>query len=151
VKISKKLEEFVVEEDIYGVHTGSLTDAQEVKNCPEQTLYFLINSLAGFIRKMNQTVGMRRKEGNVDLSQEQYALEFCVYQTKRFGVEIPEPTQGKHVVATPSYRAWFKSWSSYFQEELSETEFKEYDKLSSAKLDISKFRPKVDWRENIID
>jgi len=35
VKISKNLEGFVVQEEIYGVHPGSLDDIEGAKNCPE--------------------------------------------------------------------------------------------------------------------
>jgi len=134
------------EKKIFGVYPGSLKDVEYIKNCSEQTLYFLINTLGGFIWRMNHDMADGRIKENVDLSGEQYAIEFCVYQTTRFGVEILEAKEDEHIKNSHSYWAWFRWWDSYFQNELSSREFEEYNKLSNQKLNISKYRPKGDWK-----
>jgi len=91
-----------------------------------------------------------RIKENVSLEKEQYAIEYCVMQTRRFGVDIPDPKDGEHVERTPSYNAWFKWWDSYFQDELGREEFEEYLLLKHEGKDVSHFRPKGDWKKNIV-
>ena len=137
------------EKKIFGIYPGSLKDVEYIKNCSEQTLYFLINTLGGFIWRMNHDMAHGRITENVDLTEQQYAIEFCVYQSKRFGTEILEAEGDEHIKNTPSYWAWFRWWNSYFQEELTVLEYEEYDKLCKEKKDISKFRPTGNWKDNI--
>lgn len=134
------------EKKVYGVYKGSLNDVEAVKICTEQTLYFLINALSGYIWRMNHDMADGRIKENINLEEEQYALEFCVLQTTRFGVEVPEAKEGEHIKNTDSYTEWYRWWNSYFQRDLSQEEFDEYNRLFSEGKDISHFRPKGDWR-----
>ena len=47
----------------------------------------------------------------VDLTEEQYAL---VYQTRKFGVELPDAEEGKRVVRIQTYDAWYRFYYNYF-------------------------------------
>lgn len=128
-------------------HGDFFSDPEFIKTCSEQDLYFIINILGGFIQRMKHNMGDEETSGKVfSLSSEQFAIEYCILQTRRFGVEIPEPEKGQHVQITPSYRAWFKWWNSYFQNELTAEELDEYHILRSAGKDISHFRPKGNWK-----
>ena len=134
----------------YGLYHGDFfKDPEFPKTCSEQNLYFIINNIGGFIWQMNHDMADGRIEENVALNSEQYAIEYCVMQTRRFGVEIPDPKDGEHVERTASYNAWFRWWDSYFQNELSFEEWDEYQSLQSQGKDVSHYRPQGDWRDSI--
>ena len=134
----------------YGKYDGGFfKDPNFISQCTEQELYHIINMIGGMIWRANHDAADGRITGNFDLSKEQYAIEYCVMQTTRFGVEIPEPKEGEHVERTASYNAWFKWWNEYFQHTLRQEDFDAYNKKASAGEDVSKYRPAGDWRDNI--
>lgn len=127
---------------------GMLKDPSCVENCTEQQLYFYINTFGGMIWRLKHDMAHGRI-GEVDLTPYQYAIEYCVMRTPRFGVKIEEPAEGGHVKTTDSYWAWFRWWDEYFQKTLTDKEYQEYIRKSNDGEDISQFRPKGDWRDNM--
>lgn len=127
---------------------GLLKDPSCVTTCTEQELYFYINNFGGIIWRLQHDMADGRIKENLDLSPYQYAIEYCVMHTTRFGVEIKEPEAGEHVKPTASYLAWFRWWDEYFQKTLSKEEFETYKDLAAKGEDVSHFRPAVDWRSN---
>ena len=127
---------------------GMLKDPSCVATCTEQQLYFYINTFGGMIWRLKHDMAHGRI-GEVDLTPYQYAIEYCVMRTPRFGVKIEEPAEGGHVKTTDSYWAWFRWWDEYFQKTLTDKEYQEYIRKSNNGEDISQFRPKGDWRDNM--
>jgi hypothetical protein len=138
------------EEKQYGKYDGGmLKDSSCVTTCSEQELYFYINLFGGIIWRLNHDMADGRIEANIDLSPYQYAIEYCVMHTTRFGVEIEEPKAGEHVKQTDSYWAWFRWWNNYFQRTLSQDEYEDYCHKVANGEDVSQFRPAGDWRNNV--
>ena len=127
---------------------GILKDPSCVTTCTEQELYFYINTFGGMIWRLNHDMADGRIEERLDLTPYQYALEYCVMHTPRFGVKIDEPKEGEHVKATDSYWAWFRWWDKYFQRTLTNEEYEDYQRKADNGEDISQFRPTGDWRSN---
>ena len=128
---------------------GILKDPSCVLNCTEQELYFYINTFGGMIWRLKHDMADGRIEENLDLTPYQYAIEYCVMHTPRFGVEIEEPEEGGHVKPTDSYWAWFRWWDEYFQRTLTQEEYEEYTRKAEKGEDVSQFRPSGDWRSNV--
>jgi hypothetical protein len=136
---------------IYGTYPGFLKEkgVNKVINGTELELYFTINSIGGFIWRMNHDAAHSRivltEKMNEDLNEAQYAIEFAVLNTRRFGVEIPEPKDNEHVQRTEPYNKWFSWWNHYIQHKLTDEEYKELDKLMETGQDYSSFRPEGTW------
>lgn len=126
---------------------GLLSDSSCVLTCTEQQLYFYINAFGGMIWRLKHDMAHGRIKEEIDLTPYQYAIEYCVMHTPRFGVEIEEPKEGEHVKTTKSYWAWFKWWDEYFQRTLSQEEYDDYMNKVRNGEDISQFRPKGDWHD----
>ncbi len=134
---------------LYGEDIGFLSNdiAIDFTTCSEMTLYLAIYHLGGHLAKlMNgyRYIGSKRalaqqisydKSYNEELNNYEYAIEYCVYQTKRFGVTFQEPST-KHVVKTDSYIAWYGKWDTYFRS-LTDLEKSEHYQLAKIK-EVSK-------------
>ena len=138
------------EEKQFGKYDGGmLANPSCVATCTEQELYFYINAFGGMMWRLNHDMADGRIEVEIDLTPIQYAIEYCIMHTPRFGVDIQEPKDGEHVKTTPSYWAWFEWWDEYFQRTLTTEEYKDYCNRVKKHMDISQFRPEGDWRDNI--
>lgn len=136
----------------YGVYTGFLKEesikiAQEGE---ERDLFSLIDGIGYFIWRMNHDAAHGRFEMTEgieeDLKEAQYAIEYAVLNTRRFGVEIPDVEENGHVERTDSYDKWFRWWNDYFKYKLTDDEWNEYQRASENKEDLSKYRPEGDWK-----
>ena len=136
----------------YGYYPGFLKEdgIEKVLNGSEVDLYFIINMLGGYIWRTNHNVAHGRleitKSMAEDLIEAQYVIEYCVLNTKRFGVEIPEPKEGCHIERTESYNQWFRWWNNYFQYTLNNDEYQEFEQIYEKGGDISKFKPEGNWK-----
>ena len=140
----------MADEKQFGKYDGGiLKDPSIVNTCTEQELYRMIEAFGYKIWRLNHDMADGRIKENIDLMPYQYAIEYCVMHTTRFGVEISEPKEGEQVKATKSYWAWFKWWDNYFKNTLTDEECEEYEHKSERVEDISKFRPTGDWKDNL--
>lgn len=147
-EISRRLH--MADEKQFGKYDGGiLKDPSIVNTCTEQELYRMIEAFGYKIWRLNHDMADGRIKENIDLMPYQYAIEYCVMHTTRFGVEISEPKEGEQVKATKSYWAWFKWWDNYFKNTLTDEECEEYEHKSERGEDISKFRPTGDWKDNL--
>ena len=120
---------------------------QKCRECDEVTLYIIINSLGGFIWRMNHDLADGRILESPDignsLAEMQKKIEFAVDCTKRFGVGQPRSDQGG---PTPEYRSWFRWWNSYI-DGLSTVNCGKLEGAINKGEDVSSWRPQGDWRE----
>ena len=128
---------------------GMLRNSAFLATCTEQELYFYIKAFKKMISQLSHDMERGKMPKDLDLTPCQYALEFCMMHTSRFGVKIEQPTNGEHVKATDSYLAWFHWWNEYFQKTLTNKEYKKYQHKLEKGEDISHFRPSGNWRDNI--
>lgn len=131
---------------IYGIDPGSIKDVEKINNLSEIDLYFAIDAMGGHIWKCRHDMEYGRIP-KIDLTEEQFALEYMVYQTTKFGVELPAPQIDKHITATPSYSAWYKFYSSHFKNALTDEQWNAFQKAKRNGQDISAFMPSGHWTD----
>lgn len=90
----------------YGKYPGAFVSPSTVRYCSESVLYAIITGIGKEIERLEKHAS---EEGLAEL---EYALEYAIYQTTRFGVQIPVPKDGEHVEKTESYLKWFAKWDA---------------------------------------
>jgi len=141
------MEKEVKKTRIYGIDPGFGTDVEAINSLSEIDLYFAIDAMGAFLWRMNHDMADGRIE-EFDLTEDQYRMEYLVYQTRKFGVELADAEIDKHVTATPSYWAWFKFYDNHFKNELSDEEWKDFCKKKEAGEDISEYLPTGNWKDS---
>lgn len=131
---------------IYGIDPGSIKDVERINNLSEVDLYFAIDAMGGHIWRCRHDMAHGRIP-EIDLTEEQYALEYMVYQTTKFGVELPAPEIDKHITATPSYNAWYKFYSSHFKDVLTDEQWNAFQQAQRNGQDTSAFMPTGHWTD----
>lgn len=131
---------------IYGIDPGSIKDVERINNLSEVDLYFAIDAMGGHIWRCRHDMAHGRIP-EIDLTEEQYALEYMVYQTTKFGVELPTPEIDKHITSTPSYNAWYKFYSSHFKDVLTDEQWNAFQRAQRNGQDTSAFMPTGHWTD----
>ncbi len=140
---AQEKEERIKNARIYGIDQGCC-DPEEIKNLSELDLYFQIDAMSAYLWRCHHEMDHGRIE-QIDLTEEQYAFEYMVYQTTKFGVEIPEPRLDKHITVTPSYHAWHQFYSNHFKS-LSTEEWNAFQEAYRNGEDISEYMPTGSWK-----
>ena len=133
---------------IYGIYPGCIKDVDAINNMSEIDLWLTIDGLGYHIWYCNHQIAHERIE-RVDLTEEQYAMEYMVYQTKKFGVELSEPEIGKHIEPSMSYAAWYSFYSNHFKNVLSDEEWNAFMNAKNLGEDISKYLPQGSWKDSL--
>ena len=135
---------------IYGLDPGSIENLEQINNLSELDLYFAIDGLGYHIWYCIHAMSHDRIP-KVDLTEEQYALEYLVYQTRKFGVELPDAVEGKHIERTQSYDAWYRFYHNHFNNVLTKQQFEElqYKKINGENID--EFMPQGSWKDLLIE
>ena len=133
---------------IYGIDPGFLENPEAYETMSEIELYWYIDTLSAHIWKTEEDMasGIIPK---TDLTEEEYALDYMIYQTNRFGTEITIPKAGKQIILTPAYNAWYGFYSDYFNLVLSDEEWKTFQYAIKNNQDISIFMPTGNWKDII--
>lgn len=150
---NRKIESYIEDEKtkqrsirIYGIDPGFLNNKDQIDSLPEIDLYFMIDSISKII---DSTLRSAEYDTIPNLIEEQYAIEYCAYQTTKFGVKLEEPAFGKHILSTPSYEAWYSFYDNHFKKVLTDEEFSEYQTNKKQGNDVSKYLPKGNWKDNL--
>lgn len=120
----------------------------EIDGMAEIHLYFLIDFVGAVAWRMNHDASHGRilKEDmekiDKDIERWKVQQDRAVRNLTRFGVH-PLDDGGK---PTAEYWAWYKWWSNWHKDELSNKQWLELDRKMSAKEDVSTYRPTGDWR-----
>ena len=131
---------------IYGIDPGCISNVEKINNLSEVDLYFAIDVLGEHIWRSNHDMAYGRIP-EFDLTEEQYALEYLVYQTTKFGVELPDPEIDKHITATPSYNAWYKFYADHFKYTLTDEQWDAFQLAQIEGKDTSMFMPSGHWTD----
>ena len=99
------------------------------------------------VDKVDDLKGIDKIRLITHLLEEQYALEYIVYQTTKFGVELPAPEIDKHITATPSYNAWYKFYSNHFKDILTDEQWNAFQQAQRNGQDASAFMPSRHWTD----
>lgn len=141
-------EERINNAKIYGVYPGSIKDVEKINELDEAKLYLMIDAMGGHIWRCKHDMAHGRIP-QIDLTEEQYALEYMVYQTTKFGVELEEPTIDKHITATPSYRAWYEFYNNHFKNVLTDAQWYAFQRAQRNGEDTSEFMPQGNWKDSL--
>ena len=131
---------------IYGIDPGSIKDVERINNLSEVDLYLAIEAIGSHIWRCKHDMAKGRIP-KIDLTEEQYALEYLVYQTTKFGVELPAPEIDKHIIPTPSYNAWYNFYSNHFKNVLTDAQWNAFQQAQKNNQEVSKFMPKEHWTD----
>ena len=83
---------------IYGIDKGNIRNADKIDKLDEIDLFFKIDSYINYVLKL--------KDNNYDITEELFALEYLVYQSTKFGVDLPSPKENNHIVPSQSFINW---------------------------------------------
>lgn len=131
---------------IYGIDPGSIENVESINNLCEVELFFAIYELGKHIWNCNHNM-MYGRIIEIDLTEEKYAYEYMIYQTTKFGVELPEPQIGKHIHVTPSYAVWYKFYADHFYHTLTDEQFEAFLMARKNGQDTSAFMPSGHWTD----
>lgn len=133
---------------IYGIDPGSIKDVDDFNSLDEIDLWMNIDALGFYLWYCNHEMSDGRMD-YVDLTEEQYAMEYMVYQTKKFGVELGEPEEGKHIEQSDSYMAWYQFYSNHFKNVLSKEDFNKFVLAKKNNEDITSYLPEGSWKDSM--
>ena len=141
-------------EKIYGIYNGGF-DMSSLDRMREEDIFANIEDFGGYIWRLNHDAADGRIEltekENESLERVQYALEYLVYYTRKFGVTFSrEPEAGKHIERSEDYNAWYGHWNKFFNS-LSIEKMDEYRRRRLNNEDLSDLLPKTNWKGENID
>ena len=123
---------------IYGIYPGNIRNVDKIDSLSEINLFFKIDSYIDYIIKLKDTT-------NDDMSEELYALEYLIYQTKKYGVLFSEPRENEYLIPSESFIRWYSYYKEYFNNNFTN---EEYRNLKFARInndDVSSYLPKINW------
>lgn len=143
------------QEKIYGIYSAGLNE-EKVENFQEWQFYSFIQDLGRTIFYINHYAADHAweisEEENVkmtkELNEHQYRIEYLVAKLKRFGVDVGEPTAGKHISKGEGYWKWYEFWENHF-DSMSDEEREEFNRRCANNEDITEFLPKTSWNEGV--
>ena len=134
------------EPKIYGIYPGCIKDVDKILNLDEIGLYLAIDALWQYIWKCKDDIAYDRIS-DVDLSEEEYALEYLISLTRKFGVELNEPAEGKHIQLTTSFESWYHYYSNHFKNVLTPEEWNEFLDARANNEYVKHLLPQSNWKD----
>jgi hypothetical protein len=125
---------------IYGQYPGSIKNIEEIKKLNEVELFFAISSL------YNDLLSSKAKDKNIDTVEDEYALEYLMNQTEKFGVELEKSDDGR-IIKSGDYASWYEYHLHYFNKKLKRNEFMQFLELKSRGYNVSKYLPNDSYLE----
>ena len=120
-----------------------------IREGSERDLYFVIDTLGGFVWRMNHDMGHGRIESTpgieADLVRCREQQIEAIRSLARFGID---GLLDDHGAPTPRYWRWFRWWDGW-KRGMTDTEWNECNRAMSRGLsadDEQRFRPRGDWR-----
>ena len=132
------------DEKIYGIYSGSLQWPEMIDKLNEVDLYLQIGALKENIYWKYKMASAAHSELNT--TEDDYALEYLIYKTKKFGTKIPEPKRGQHIRITEEYERWYEYYENHFKKNLTEEEWNEFLIKKYNNEDVSEFLPSGKWK-----
>lgn len=133
---------------IHGIYPGLETNVDYVNSLSEVDLYFAIDAVEKHIEKCQHDMAYNSKL-KIDLTEQEYFLDYMIYLTTKFGVKLPAPEEGKRIQITMSYNAWFNFYANHFNNVLTEEQWWEFCAARRSGNDISSYLPKGHWTDSL--
>ena len=132
---------------IYGIDKGCLKDPEVVNNLNAADLYLTIETLYGIIMRARRINSLPFVKEKVDLTEELYGLDYLLYQTKKFGVEVSEPKYPRHIIVGESFQKWFQFYKNHF-DQFTDEQWEAFNELKTRGGNVTEFMPVGDWRDS---
>lgn len=130
---------------IYGEYPGSIKNVEDVNKLTEVELFLAISSLENYLLTYKRVTAFNMSKG-IDISDDEYALEYLINRTQNFGVELEKDIQGK-VIKTGDYACWYQYFMQHFNKILTRGEFKKFLELKSKGYNVSRYLPNDSYLE----
>ena len=124
----------------------------QIDNGKEYVHYMIIEECGGFIWTMGRVMERgehtpKEKEGILeDCNTMSEIQKYAVSKLTQWGVD-PETASDRNENVKGSYWKWFKFWSDWHKNQLSDEQWDIVNKKMTANEDISEYLPKIKWNE----
>ncbi len=129
---------------LYEITPGSIKNPEDIRKLSEIELFLTIDNLLVSI------FGAWHKTNNdgspIDLTNDFLALQFCAYETRKFGVETKK-INNDEIELNSSYDSWYCHWKDYF-ENMSEDEMEFFNDALINGKDLTVFGPEKSFKES---
>lgn len=127
----------------FGLYPGALSkrDIKKIEAGDESTLFIEIRKINSFLRLMTHGV---ESFSNNEITEMQYAFEYCILKTKKYGVEVENPKDSEHVKITTSFQKWYEWWDNIY----SKVPYEENAVFLKAIGNYYKENPADSWNNN---
>lgn len=130
---------------IYGEYKGNIENLEEIEKLSEVELFLAISSLEYYITTYKKIIAYNMSRG-MDITEDEYALEYLINRTQNFGVELKKDKQGR-VIRTGDYASWYEYHHNHFGKILTKDEFKKFLELKTKGYNVSKYLPNESYLE----
>lgn len=127
---------------IYCEYSGFL-NPKEVENYPEIELFYMIYIIKSILYII------KLEGSNIDISEDLYALDYCIYQTKKYGVDIQKPLNDEYLSENESFKLWYNWWYTYFKYDLPYNVWLSCRETEYQNCNIDLFRPQGNWKKEL--
>lgn len=117
----------------FGIYPGNV----DIKDIGEFELFLSIKILTDAIYTL---VYSNEKLSMDDMLEMQYGLEYLMYKTKTYGLDVSEPCYPEHITAGPLFDEWYQYYSSYL-EQLDESKIEEINNCLKNGESVEKYAP----------
>lgn len=122
---------------IYGIDPGNILNPEIFTNMSEQDLFFNLIKITAYFMDNVEYI-KNNLIPDMDIKKLEYAIEYIVYQTTRFGVEFPKPAPFQHIYNNESFQNWFNHCQSYIKD-LNSEQYNEFIQRLKLNKDVSMF------------
>ena len=134
-----------MEKKVYGIYPGNLQDIQAINKLSETELFMAISSLDYYILAYKR-VQVYNGGRSIDITEDEYALEYLINKTRNFGVELQKDERGK-VIKIGDYAGWYQYHLTHFSKVLTKEEFDKFLDLKTKGYNVSRYLPEYSYLE----
>lgn len=134
-----------MERKVYGEYQGNIKNIDEIEKLNEIELFLAISSLESYILSYKRILAYNMTRG-IDITEDEYALEYLINKTEKFGVELERDKDGR-IIKTGDYSNWYQYHNNHFARTLSREQFREFLDLKSKGYNVSKYLPNDSYLE----
>lgn len=131
---------------IYGIDRGCIKPDADIEHLSEADLFLTIQSLGNMILAAKLMKALPFQTEEIDLTEEEYGMDYLLYQTKRFGVNISEPKFPRRILVSKEFEAWYKFYTDHF-DSFTDEQWAAFKRLKDAGGDLTEFLPIGNWRD----
>ena len=145
------------EKMVYGQHNG-FYDPEVIEGLEDWNLFLEYYNITQMAWRLNHTASIFLARGSslggeidkmiADYNKLQYPIDYLLYQiSKRNGIEVNEPDGVNRIKPDREvFMKWYRFYDNHFMHELTDQEFRDFERKREAGEDVTEYLPKGDWR-----